>query len=117
MEDNIHWFKIPVIYPVTSNFVTDEEISEIDRIRLNNEGSWEDYETDIGCFNLVEDPIVYLLPKCFIPKGKVNKKFYTEIVFFSDKVAYALGKPITVYEALCKYIDELPEAMPKLEDE
>lgn len=117
MEDNIHWFKIPIIYPVTSDFLTEEEISEIDRIKLNNEGLLGDFETDIGYFNLVKDPIVMLMPKCFIPKDKVNKKFYTELIFASGMVAYALGKPTSVYEAFCKYIDDLPSDVTTLKDE
>jgi len=117
MEDIIHWFKIPIIYPITSDFLTEEELSEVERIKLNNEGILEDFETDIGYFNLVKDPIVMLMPKCFIPKGKVNKKFYTEIIFASGMIAYALGKPATVYEAFCKYIDELPDEITKINEE
>jgi hypothetical protein len=109
MEDKINWFKIPIIYPLTASFLTEEEISEVDRIKLNNEGLLNDFETDTGYFNLLQDPIVMLMPKCFIPKDKVNKKFYTELIFASGMVAYALGKPSSVYEALTKYIDEFVE--------
>jgi len=32
-------------------------------------------------------------------------------------IAYALGKPATVYEAFCKYIDELPDEITKINEE
>ena len=71
--DLIKWLKIPIIYPITSDFLTNEELSEVDRIKLNNEGILEDFETTEGYYNLSNDAICQLNPKCFVPKGKTNK--------------------------------------------
>ena len=109
--DYLNWFKISVIYPLTSSF-SDEELSEVDQIRLRNEGLLDDYETDTGVYNLSADPIVQLNPKAFIPKGKVNKKFYTEMIFQSGNITYALGKPDSVYEKINEYLNGLPEETP-----
>jgi len=106
--DLIKWLKIPIIYPITSDFLTNEELSEVDRIKLNNEGILEDFETTDGYYNLSNDAICQLNPKCFVPKGKTNKKYYTEIIFESGNIVYALGKPATVYDAINSYVDSLP---------
>jgi len=110
--DLINWLKLPIIYPITSDFLTDEELSEVDRIQLNNVGLLEDFETTDGYYNLSNDAICQLNPKCFVPKSKdgerKNKKYYTEIIFESGNIVYALGKPVTVYEAINSYVDSLP---------
>ena len=66
--DTLKWFKIECIYPIDLDF-NGNEISEIDQLRLRNEGLLEDYETGVAVLNLLEDVIVHLLPKVFIPKG------------------------------------------------
>jgi len=107
--DNIKWFKIPIIFPITSGFASKEDLSEIDIIKMKNEGlENQDVETDMGFYNLVNDPICQLNPKCFIPKGKFNKKYYTEIIFASGDKVYALGRPSSVYEAINKYTEMFP---------
>lgn len=103
------WFQIDVIYPLTASF-SDEELSEVDQIRLRNEGLLEDYETDIGVFNLISDPISQINPRAFIPKGKTNKKYYSEVVFESGNIVMALGKPSQVYSKLNEYLNTLPES-------
>ena len=108
MEDLCGWFKIEVIYPITASFNDDEEISEVDRIRLKNEGIVDDYETGIAYFNLSQDNIRQIHPKAFIPKGKTNKKYITEIVFNSGVIVYANEKTDRVYERLNDYLRDFP---------
>jgi len=102
------WFKIDIIYPISGSF-DGEQLTEVQEIQLKNEGLLlEDYETDIGIFNLVSDPIMQINPKAFIPRGKTNKKYYSEIVFESGNIVTALGKPIQVYAKLNEYLDTFP---------
>lgn len=105
--DTLLWFKIQIIYPLNSS-LDESEISEVEAIRLRNEGLLDDYETDIGVFNLANDPITHITPKAFIPKGKTNKKYYSEIVFESGNVVLALGKPESVYDKILEYHRSLP---------
>lgn len=107
MTDTLLWFKIQIIYPLNSS-INAEEISEVEAIRLRNEGLLDDYETDIGVFNLASDPISQIHPKAFIPKGKTNKKYYSEIIFESGNMVMALGKPESVYDKILEYSKSLP---------
>ena len=49
--DSLQWLQLSIIHPINSAFNTDEEIDELDKIRLLNEGLLDDYETTIGFFN------------------------------------------------------------------
>jgi hypothetical protein len=44
----------------------------------------------------------------FIPKGKTNKKYYTEVVFENGDVIYSAGKPEAIYSKLNEYYDSIP---------
>lgn len=100
-------FKIDIIYPFSNSLYSgEEELDELDRIRLG-----EDYTIDAGYFNLIADPIVQINPKCLIPKGKVNKKYFSEVVFQSGNVSYAAGKPENLYKVLEEYIISLGERL------
>ena len=106
--DELKWFKIEVIYPLDSGLGSNEEPNEIDLIRLKSEGLVEDYETDIAVFNLSNNTISQLNPRCFVPKGKINKKYYTEIVFENGDFVFAVGKPEYVYSKVNEYLLTLP---------
>jgi hypothetical protein len=106
--DSLQWFSISIIHPINSAFNTDEEIDELDKIRLLNEGLLDDYETTLGYFCLSRNTITQLNPKVFIPKGKTNKKYYTEIVFENGDLVYSPGKPEVIYSKLNEYYESLP---------
>ena len=108
--DELKWFKIEVIYPLNNALGGDEEINEIDLIRLKSEGLVEEYESDIAIFNLSNNTISQLNPRCFIPKGKINKKYYTEIVFENGDFVFADGKPEFVYGKVNEYLLTLPSS-------
>ena len=100
-------FKVDIIYGFTNSlYHEDEELDELDRIRLG-----EDYTIDAGYFNLLADPIVQINPKCLIPKGKVNKKYFSQVVFQSGNVSYTAGKPETLYKTLQEYIEKLGDRL------
>lgn len=107
--DTLNWLKLDCIYPISSG-LNEEEIGEVERIQLRNEGIFDDYEQGVAILNLGNDPITHMIPKCFIPKGKVNKKYYTEIILASNNVIYAVGKPEQVYDKITEYVDSLPKA-------
>jgi len=106
---SLNWFKFDCIYPLTSDFNSGEELGEIERLNLQNEGILDDYEIGTAILNLGQDTIVHLIPKCFIPKGKTNRKYYTEIVMKSGDVIFALGKPDMVYDKLNAYLADIPQ--------
>ena len=106
--DSLQWFSISIRHPINSAFNTDEEIDELDKIRLLNEGLLDDYETTIGYFCLSWNTITQLNPKVFIPKGKTNKKYYTEIVFENGDLVYSPGRPEVIYSKLNEYYESLP---------
>ena len=106
--DSLQWLQLSIIHPINSAFNTDEEIDELDKIRLLNEGLLDDYETTVGYFNFGRNTIVSLNPKVFIPKGKTNKKYYTEVVFENGDVIYSAGKPEAIYSKLNEYYDSIP---------
>lgn len=105
--DTLNWFKIQVVYPITSG-IENEELSEIEKIQLMNEGILDDYETDYAYLNLAEDTIVHINPKAFIKKGNVNKRYFSEIVMKSGDVIFAVGKPEAVYTKVNEYLNNLP---------
>jgi hypothetical protein len=106
--DELKWFKIEVIYPLNNALGGNEEPDEIDLIRMRSEGLVDDYEIDIAIFNLSNNTISQLNPKCFVPRGKTNKKYYTEIVFENGDFVFALGKPEHVYSKVNEYLLTLP---------
>ena len=98
----LNWLKLDVLYPIQSG-LNDEEMSEIDTIRLKSEGIEDGYETGTAYCNIGNDPIVQINPRCFIPKGKQNRKYYSEIVFSSGTVIFGLGKPEVIYQKIADY--------------
>ena len=112
--EHLNWFKVLIIYPITSELDSNEELSDVEKIQLRNEGILEGYETDFGYYNLIEDPIRSVNPKVFLPKDNTkemvrkNKKYFSEIVFASGDVVYAVGKPDSIYDKLNDYVDKLP---------
>lgn len=107
MED-IGWFKIQVCYNITGDLSNDEELTEVEKIQLRNEGQEVDYEVGWAYFNLNEDSIRQVHPKAFVPKGKTNKKYISEIIMSSGTIYYANEKPERVYELLNEYVDRFP---------
>ena len=67
----------------------------------------DEYLTDIGYFNLVDDPILQIIPRCIIPKGKTYKKYFSDIIFASGNIAFAVGKPEAVYKQVEAYTRDL----------
>ena len=103
--ENLNWFEIEVYYPIDASLFDNEELSEVDRLTA---GIVEGYEIGTAYFNLGQSSIQSLLPKCFIPKGKTNKKFYTEIIFSDGSFAMATLKPFEVYNKIDEYLTNLP---------
>ncbi len=100
----LNWLKIKVIFPITAG-LDNEEVSEVQRIQMGIKDG-DQYETEQGIYQLTEDfTILQLNPRCFIPKDKVNKKYYTEVVFSDGNIIYADGKPESVYKQIEDYID------------
>ena len=102
----IDWFKIDIIYPKTVNLSGDElDSDELWRLPKDEDV----YFVEVGFFNLAEDPIVQLNPRAFIPSEKKNRKQFTEVVFLSGNISYAVGKPTEVMDLINKYYDSLPD--------
>ena len=103
---HLKWFEIEVYYPIDASlFENDAELSEVEKLSA---GIVEGYEVGIAYFNISQATIQSLLPKCFIPKGKRNKKFYTEIIFNDGSFAFATAKPTDVYTMIDEYLEALP---------
>lgn len=105
----LNWFEIDVYMPLSADLFSDEEQNEIDKIKLASAGINDAYEIAKAYYNLAQNSITALNPKCFIPKGKTNKKYYTEIIFTNGDYALAVGKSIDVYEKIKEYVLTLPE--------
>ena len=106
----IEWFKIEVYCQVTRNLETSEELSEVDEIRLKNEGVFiEEHEKEIACINFQIETIAQLNPRCFVPKTGLHKRWATEIVFDSGRIIFAVGRPSEVMEQINKYLESLPD--------
>ena len=116
MED-LQWFKIQCIYPLTTSLFNndseDDEDETLKRIRLESMES-DGYGRDYAYLNLGEEPISNLIPGCFIPKGKTNKVYFTEIVLSSGRIVFASGKPDGIYDKLNEYVEQLPK--PEVKD-
>lgn len=105
----LNWLKIKVIFPITAG-LDNEEVSEVQRIQMGLKDD-DQYETETGIYQLTDEFTIYQLnPRCFIPKDKVNKKYYTEVVFSDGNIIYADGKPESVYKQIEDYIDSFPPA-------
>lgn len=103
-------FKIEVYCQVTRNLETAEELSEVDEIRLKNEGVFiDEHEKEFAFVNLEIEVIAQLNPRCFVPKNGFHKRWATEIVFDSGRIIFAVGKPTEVMELINKYYDSLPD--------
>jgi hypothetical protein len=104
----LNWLKIKVIFPITAG-LDNEEVSEVQKLQMGIKDG-DQYETEYGVYQLSENfTICQLNPRCFIPKDKVNKKYYTEVVFSDGNVIYADGKPESVYDTIDKYIQSFPD--------
>jgi len=100
---DIGWFKIQVCYNLSGSLSDDEELSEVEKIRLESEGEYISFEVGMAVFNLGDDMISQVNPKAFVPKGGTNKKYISEIVFNSGRVCYPNMKPEKVYEELIEW--------------
>lgn|SRR5574343_1127155 len=95
-------FEVEIIYQkVTSLNNIEEEDDEIDRLR-----GVDDYYIDVGYWDLETDPIAKIEPRCFIPKGKTNKKYFSEVVFQSGNLSYANYKPTELKKMLDSYLNK-----------
>ena len=107
--DSLWWFKIEVCYNITGGLDNEEELSEVEKIQLQNEGESVEYETGPAYFSLAQDPIKHIHPKAFVKKGNVKKTYVSELVFRSGRIYYANHKPEKVYELLEEYFNSLPQ--------
>lgn len=100
--------RILIIYPITASLTDGEELTEVERMTNHLE---DGYETDYGYWDLMEDKIAQINPRCFIPKSKEgkNKKYFSEVVFVSGNVSYAVGKPESVWQKINDYLKENKE--------
>ena len=91
-------FEIEIIFPVTSGLIDEEEISDVKQLQTNAEG----FDVEVGYWDLTTDPIVQMNPKCFIPK--VNKRYFTEVVFLSGNISLANYKPKDLKRLIDEYL-------------
>ncbi|MDJ0503741.1 MAG: hypothetical protein PX635_00635 [Nostocales cyanobacterium LE14-WE12] len=104
----LNWLKLKVIFPITAG-LDNEEVSEVQKLQMGIKDG-DEYESELGIYQLREDfTISQLNPRCFIHKNKVNKKYYTELVFSDGNIIYADGKPEAVYQVIEEYIDSFTE--------
>ena len=95
------WFKIDIIYPKTVN-LSGEELDSDESWRVPKDD--DIYSIEVGYFNLADDPIVQLNPRAFIPKDGKNRKQFTEVVFLSGNISYAVGKPDDIYAKIRDFL-------------
>jgi hypothetical protein len=110
---HLNWLEIEVYYPIDASLFENEELSEVEKLSA---GIVEGYEVGIAYFNITQATIQSLLPKCFIPKGKTHRKFYTEIIFNDGSFAFATAKPPEVYQLIDNYLDDLPDTTKEISD-
>jgi len=104
---HLKWLEIEVYFPIDASlFEENEELSEVQKMTA---GVVEGYETGIAYFNMGQIAIQSILPKCFIPKGNKNRKFYTELMFNDGSFAFATARPVEVYKLIDDYLDKFPE--------
>jgi len=112
----LNWLKIKVIFPITAGLNDLEEVSEVQRMQMGIKDG-DQYETEWGYYNIGQDMPIQLNPCCFIPRDKVNKKYYTQVIFSSELIILAEGKPESVYKVIEDYINSLPEEKETIEKE
>lgn len=115
-EYSLDWFELPIIHTINSEFNSDEEVSELDIIRLRSQGLLDDYDVTMGYFSLGRNTIIQLIPRVFVPKDKTNRKYYTEVVFENGEVVYSPGKPEVIYQKLNEYYKSIGGQIAKLEE-
>jgi hypothetical protein len=96
-------FKIEIIYPITASLHEKDELDEIQMMRIGG----DEFITDFGYFNLVDDPILQIVPRCIIPKGKTYKKYFLDLIFASGNMAFAVGKQESVFKQIAEYEKDL----------
>lgn len=106
--------KLKIIFPITADLVG-EELSETQRMSMHLKDG-DQYESEWGFYDYENDIILQLNPRCFKPKDSVNKKYYTEVIFSSELVVQAEGKPEVVAKAIDDYIKSLPKPTDKSSD-
>lgn len=89
-------FRVEIVYSITTS-LNDDGVDELDAIRIGDDG----FLTDFGYWDIVNDPIMQISPKCIVPKGKTYRKFFSEVLFQSGNIGLAVGKP----DALIKLIE------------
>lgn len=97
--------KLKVIFPITAD-LNDEELSETQRMSMHLKDG-DQYESEYGYYDYDNDIVLQLNPKCFKPKDGVNKKYYTQVIFSSELVVLADGKPEVVAKIIDDYIKGL----------
>ena len=107
--DNLKWFKIEVCFNITGGLDTEEELSDVEKIQLANEGEGVEFETGFAYFNLGRDGIKNVHPKCFVKKGNIKKTYISELTFTSGRIYYANMKPEQVYKLMNDYLETLPQ--------
>ena len=108
--DFFDWFKIDVIYKLTAGLES-EELTEVEQIQLKNEGllNGDDFEKGEAYINLGLNPIKSLEPRCFVPKGKQYKKYFTEVIFEDGTAINADAKSGELYAVLKAYYESIPD--------
>jgi hypothetical protein len=102
---HLNWLELEVYFPIDASLFEGEEMSEIEKLSA---GIVEGYEVGIAYFNISQNSIQSLLPKCFIPKGKTHRKFCTEVIFSDGSFAFVTSKPTEVYTMIDEFVDKLP---------
>ena len=97
--------KLKVIFPITED-LNEEELSETQRMSMHLKDG-DQYESEYGYYDYDNDIILQLNPKCFKPKDAVNKKYYTQVIFSSELVVLAEGKPETIAKIVDEYVKGL----------
>jgi len=103
--------KLKVIFPITAD-LNDEELSETQRMSMGLKDG-DQYETEWGYYDYENDIVLQLNPKCFKPKDRDNKKYYTQVIFSSELIVYADGKPEIAAKAIDDYVNGLSSKTPQ----
>lgn len=105
------FFEINILYQTTSmiepSLDNDDDDEVMKKIRFTDDGG--EFKTDMGYFDLQIDPVMKLIPRYLCSKDGTTKKYFTEIIFESEQVAYAVGKPDSVLKKLKDYMESLPD--------
>lgn len=85
-----------------SDSLTESDVDEIRRMQ-NHLKDGDDFEVDWGYWNLIDDPIAQINPRKFMPDKCANYKHFSEVVFISGNVSFAVGRPETLEQKLNEY--------------